>query len=357
MDLTLLFLEPASTLSPLPLVGISCESKTIADLASGLESAKGEYVLTVEPGNRLDVELFERMWKKRNEAEVVLASRYLRAGSKEPGHLPSPGVRFRNGLLRRALRLACYDVTSPVRLYRTSALRAITVASRDPSLPLELLVGLHNRGFKIREVAANEGVQRSHSSGHAQLAAIPRLRSARLSPEAADSDDIAFEGRFSWRRRWLERRQATIVSFLEVDVPVLDAGCGSSRLIQSLSRGIGLDKDRNKLRFLRGRAKATVAGDLMRLPFPDGSFRQVVCSDVIGELSSSGPYLSELRRILVPRGTLVVSAPAASAFARGATEAGLRRELEDNGFTVDTVRRVYRRELVVRAIRKPVLAL
>jgi SAM-dependent methyltransferase len=189
--------------------------------------------------------------------------------------------------------------------------------------------------------------------------ALPRLRRLRNAPDAADADERGFGSRLPWRRRWLERRQETIVGYLEVDGPVLDVGCGSGRLVQTVSTAIGLDKDMRKLRFLRGRARATVAGELTRLPFRDGSFPQVVCAGVVTSLEPEVSYLPELRRILRPHGTLVLAARDGSrwgsrrpARARRTTEADLRSDLEKNGFAVDEVRKVHGRETVVRAVRR-----
>jgi SAM-dependent methyltransferase len=137
----------------------------------------------------------------------------------------------------------------------------------------------------------------------------------------------------------------TIVSFLEVDVPVLDVGCGSSHLIQSLSRATGVDRDLRKLRYLRGRARAIVGGELPRLPFRDGSFPQVVLSDVVSSLAPEMPYLAELRRVLSDRGTLVLATGRSKR-----SEAEWKRELERHGFSVDEVRRIAGAELVVRAV-------
>jgi hypothetical protein len=350
MDLTLVVPEGESSapgLSPesFAKLGISCEVKARA------REASGDYVLAAARGRRLDQDLFERLWARRAEAEVVLASRYLRGGGSELSTLASLATRLANRALRRALRLPSHDMTSGIHLYRRSALEELGSTILDRASSLELLVRLHNLGFKLREVAYHERRGRSLvdvlSDSAAAFRELPRLARMRRSPEAADLDDMFFEALPPWRRRRLAERKRTIVSFLEVDVPVLDVGCGSSRLIQSLSRGTGLDPDRRKLRFLRGRARAIVGGELPRLPFRDGSFPQVVCSGVVASLAPSTPYIPELRRVLTSRGTLVLATGAS-----GGTETALRDELQKNGFAVDEVRRIRGRELVFRAVRK-----
>jgi hypothetical protein len=344
MDLTLVVPETEAAACLVP-GGISSETK------SRIQEASGEHVLVVARGHHLDQELFERLWARRAEAEVVLASRYLRGGGSDVSTLASLATRLGNRALRRALRIPCHDLASGIRLYKRSALDALGPGVPERSSSLELLVRMHNLGFKLREVAYHDRGGRGLGRVLAELAAgsreIPRLARMRRSPDAADFDDIAFEALPPWRRRRLAARKRAIVGFLEVDVPVLDVGCGSSRIIQSLSRGTGLDRDRRKLRFLRGRARAIVGGELPQLPFRDGSFPQVVCSDVISSLAPSTAYLPELRRVLKSRGTLVLSTKASDG-----AEATLRDELQKNGFAVDEVRRIRGPELVVRAVRR-----
>jgi hypothetical protein len=351
VDLTLVVPEGESA-APDPWPDSLSQAGISWEVKAHLKDAAGEYVLEVQPGHRLDTDLFERLWSRRGDAEVILASRYLRGGSSESHARPSLATRLSNRALRRALRLPCFDVATGIRLYRRSALDELGSATVESSSSLELLVMLHNRGFKVREVAYHDPGRRGLGRVLAELASdlrvLPRLAKMRRSPEAADLDDVAFEAFPPWRRRRLVERMRTIVSFLEVDVPVLDVGCGSSRLIQSLSRGIGIDPDRRKLRFLRGRARAIVGGKLPRLPFRDGSFPQVVCCDVTAALSPpSTPYLPELRRVLSTRGTLVLATGSSRR-----SESNVRDELQNQGFAVDEVRKIRGRELVFRAVRK-----
>jgi SAM-dependent methyltransferase len=353
MDLTLLVAPGSSSPSPEALRETGILAETGGRPGAEPRDASGTYVLVVERGARLDLDLFTRMWKKKEEAEVVIASRHVRGGNSGAGLIGPLLSSQTNRALRLLLRLPYLDLTSPIRLYKTSTLRRLPFSIAATGL--ESLVELHNRGYKIREVAFADGSSKNPAAALAQafrsLLSSLRLASSRRSPEAADADDLASTSRLPWRRKALEQRQQSIVGCLEVDVPVLDVGCGSSRLIQALAKGAGVDHDLGKLRFLRGRARATVAGALPRLPFRDQSFPQVVCCDVIGFLPQESPFLAELHRVLQPRGTLVLATPGKRR-SRRFTEAALRGELEDSGFAIDEVRKTRGRELVVRAIRR-----
>ena len=96
---------------------------------------------------------------------------------------------------------------------------------------------------------------------------------------------------------------------------ILDAGCGSGPLLAELrDRGAlvtGFDMSAGMVELARRRlgddADLTVAALGSPLPFPDGAFDDVTASLVLHYLQDWGPALAELRRVLKPRGRLLVS--------------------------------------------------
>jgi SAM-dependent methyltransferase len=97
---------------------------------------------------------------------------------------------------------------------------------------------------------------------------------------------------------------------------VLDLGCGDGRFTQELAR-IGAEPV--------GAEVAQAAVDRARaahpeldfrlvpidgpLPFDDASFDVVWCSEVIEHVADTARWLSEVRRVLVPRGRLLLTTP------------------------------------------------
>jgi ubiquinone/menaquinone biosynthesis C-methylase UbiE len=55
-----------------------------------------------------------------------------------------------------------------------------------------------------------------------------------------------------------------------------------------------------------------VAGDVESLPFVDGSFGSILCTEVIEHIPDPAGALAEFRRVLRPGGTLIGSVPARS---------------------------------------------
>ena len=107
---------------------------------------------------------------------------------------------------------------------------------------------------------------------------------------------------------------------------VLDAGCGEGRhCYGALERGarvVGLDLDPAGLRAavggLRQRAGELnslgemLQGDAFHLPFADGSFDKVICSEVMEHVHDYRAAARELARVTAPGGIVAVTIPTAT---------------------------------------------
>lgn len=107
---------------------------------------------------------------------------------------------------------------------------------------------------------------------------------------------------------------------------ILDAGCGSGRHIWQVCKcnkgpSVAFDIDVPSLRSARfvldqmDQKKESagpwylVAGSLTHLPFNDGCFHKVMCSEVLEHIPDDRSALQELLRVLKPGGILAVSVP------------------------------------------------
>jgi SAM-dependent methyltransferase len=105
-------------------------------------------------------------------------------------------------------------------------------------------------------------------------------------------------GRYWWATPWVAGKE------------VLDAGCGvgyGTRLLagHGPARLVGVD------------SAELVEADLRGLPFPADSFDLVVCFEVIEHVEGHEQVLDELRRVLRPSGTLLISSPNRDVYAPG----------------------------------------
>jgi ubiquinone/menaquinone biosynthesis C-methylase UbiE len=153
---------------------------------------------------------------------------------------------------------------------------------------------------------------------------------------------------------------------------ILDIGCGSSRILQSLPQAVGLDMQIRKLRWMRAPGRNLVAGSLSKLPFADESFDAVICSEVIEHISREEIDLTDMVRVLAPGGTLVLGTPDygrwiwrtledlyKKVFPQGyATEhinqytrQSLRQEIERMGLVVLDIQYVAASEMIFKAVK------
>src|SRR5947209_4674252 len=170
----------------------------------------------------------------------------------------------------------------------------------------------------------------------------------------------------------IDRKFRKICDLVREQLPCeafLDAGCGDGRYLAALAgalpaRRAGCDISERILETAGQRVEADLRqANLEALPFDDGEFDVVLCSQVIEHVLDPGLAVAELGRVLRPGGALVIStdnarnyvtrtlnAPRTAAVAalrlRGArgriespatpfTRATFRELLENGGFTVE----------------------
>ncbi len=121
------------------------------------------------------------------------------------------------------------------------------------------------------------------------------------------------------RHWWFRGRRRIVRSELDrLSVPaaarVLDAGCGSGRMLQELEgygnvSGIELDPGAAGVARARGRGEVRV-GRLEQLPWGEETFELITCLDVIEHTPDDRVTLIELRRVCRPGGWLLLTVPA-----------------------------------------------
>jgi SAM-dependent methyltransferase len=95
---------------------------------------------------------------------------------------------------------------------------------------------------------------------------------------------------------------------------ILDVGCGTGTMLTYLAsygKAQGIDIDEEALEYCRERGLTNVRlGAAETLPFEDGSFDLVTALDVVEHLDDDAAALREIRRVLRPGGTLLLTVPA-----------------------------------------------
>jgi dolichol-phosphate mannosyltransferase len=352
-----------------------------AALALAFREANAHFILTMDADLSHPPLYVRDLWRRRHDAEVIIASRYTAGGTYQMPPARSILSRILNIFFSRGLDLKVRDMSSGYRLYNASAVQRLDLQQRDFDILQEILVKAHAGGWRIAEVPFNY-VPRQHGSSHARVIAfglsylrtfrsLYRLRNSILS---ADYDARAHDSVVPPQRYWQRQRYRHITALLHGEGPTLDVGSGSSKIIGALPQGsVAVDILLPKLRYARRYGTLLAQGSGFALPFAAESFPCVLCSQVIEHVPKESPILAELDRTLAPGGALVLGTPdyanlewrfteavyqrvLPSAYAdehvSHYTRAELIRHFTQQGYQLEATRYILRGELILK-FRKP----
>ncbi|MBE3604591.1 glycosyltransferase [bacterium] len=348
-------------------------------LETGFAEARGDYLLTLDADLSHEPAFVAKMWRARKRADIVVASRYTRGGVSYGDPLRNLLSRILNLAMRRTLSMPVRDMSSGFRLYRREAIAGIKLESRNFEVLEEILVKAWADGYSVYE-APFTYFPREAGRSHARLIrfgldlawAAARLWKLRNSVASADYDARAFYSVIPLQRYWQRRRHRVTTFWARGATRILDAGCGSSMIIQSLNNAVGMDFSMGKVRYLRRFGIPLVRASAFALPFRDGAFDCVISSQVIEHIPFDDALFAEMRRVLAPNGTLIIGTPDYATigwriieplygfFAPGGyrdehithyTRESLLRILEKHGFAHEETAYVMRSELIMRMRR------
>ena len=349
-------------------------------LLTGFTASDAEYVLTMDGDFSHPPEFIARLWNRREYAEVVVASRYVEGASADMPVGRYVLSRVLNTVFSRGLSLLIRDMSSGFRLYKADVVRNRCFRARDFDILQEILLLAYADGWRVEEVPFDYRPRRYGSSnarifrfGLAYVRTFWSMWKVRNSILAADYDARAYDSPIVLQRYWQRQRFRHITELTGQQGHVLDVGCGSSRIIGALPPGsVAVDVLLRKLRYARRFSRHVAQASGFNLPFRDGSFDCVLCSQVIEHVPKASPILEELDRVLAPGGRLVLGTPDYAnwqwrvterlygLFAPGGyadehiahyTKDELVSRFGDLGYTLEAVRYILKGELIL-ALRK-----
>jgi dolichol-phosphate mannosyltransferase len=109
---------------------------------SGIQESRGRFVLIMDADGSHNPDYIERLWRHRDEWDVVIGSRYAAGGStKVHAGLTLQSLAL-NIIYRRALGLKIRDMSNSFRLYRGPQLRSLSLNSTNFEIVEEILAKL-----------------------------------------------------------------------------------------------------------------------------------------------------------------------------------------------------------------------
>ena len=321
-------------------------------LKEGFQTAQGTYVLTMDADLSHEPRFIYKLWASRDQADLVIASRYVRGGVAYMPAWRKALSRVLNRVFTKGLSMDVRDISSGFRLYRTAVVRSLDVSGTHFDVLPELAVRAHIGGWRILEVPFTY-FPRVHGSSQARILLVgahlmktfTRLWGLRNSIQAADYDERAFYSLVPVQRWWQRKRHRIITMFARDTGLTLDVGCGSSVILQSLNHAVGIEIRHEKMRYMRRYGVPLVTGSVFSLPFVNDAVECVICSEVIEHIPPDPQIFVELDRVLRPGGLLILGTPDYATWAWPLIEAIYHR-LMPGGYADEHISHYTRRGLL-----------
>lgn len=326
-----------------------------AAIRAALEKVTGAVTVLQDPDVAYTLEAYDALCRPIHEdtADGVFGRR------SAPGLRPELlAERALGGFTRLITDVPLEDPLSGLRAFRTEALRSVKLTSDDDAVDAELVVKLAAQLYRLTEVP----LPLQAAPRHTLASELSKLRTLMRYATVRDDADNQHEGYSTLERMdgannynmWLGRR------FREhLGQRVLEIGAGIGTITRELESGrellIALEVDPFYVDRLKNlfRGKPHVRPYLSDVALADWESLKsehldtIVLSNVLEHIPDDGAAVRRFRQILPEGGKVVVLVPAlpqlfgaideAVGHHRRYTPETLRRVLEDNGFTVDTL--------------------
>jgi len=135
-------------------------------LLAGFAAAQSPYLVTMDADLSHPPLFLEEFWRRRDEAEVLIASRYVPGGKAQMSRFRWVLSLILNRTYSRLLAVPVRDLSSGFRLYHREALLALKPVARDFDFLEEVLVRVYRRGRRVLEIPFHympRGAGRSHA--------------------------------------------------------------------------------------------------------------------------------------------------------------------------------------------------
>lgn len=285
-------------------------------IKTAFEDIDARFIITMDADYSHHPVIVAYLYHMRDKADIVIASRYVAQGFAQMPWGRKILSHLLNAAFRFVLSLDVHDLSSGFRLYRRGEITTVPLRYSTYAILQEILVRAYCNGFRVLEIPFHYLPRRSGATharlfrfGRDYLAALWSLWNLRNSIESADYDSRAFHSRIPLQRWWQRQRYKIILEFVGDRLRVLDAGCGSTQILNGAPQIVGMDIQPRKLRFMRRAGRRLVNASAFALPFKNEAFEAVISSEVIEHIPESDVVFEEMVRCLEPGGLLILGTP------------------------------------------------
>lgn len=285
-------------------------------IAEGIRQSKGAHIVTMDADFSHSPYIIPILYSYRNDAEVIIASRYIKNGFNNAPFVRNILSLILNGVFRFSLSMPIKDLSSGFRLYNRKIFEYVKPTEKNYVVLQEILMKTYAQGFNIKEVPFHYHPRKYGSSkarlikfGMEYIRSLFKFWKLRNSLESADYEERAFHSRIWFQKYWQRKRYFCIFEHCKDLKYVLDIGCGSSQLLEGLPQSIGCDIQINRLRYKRCPFRTLIQASVYNLPFKDESFEATILSQVIEHLPKDPKILDETVRVTKKNGIIIIGTP------------------------------------------------
>ncbi|MCL4218425.1 MAG: glycosyltransferase, partial [Candidatus Hydrogenedentes bacterium] len=134
----------------------------------GVSEARGTHILTMDADMSHPAEFIRHLWDARNDADIVIASRYVAGGKADQPAFRLMLSKILNAFFGKGLSIPVLDLSSGFRLYRRRIFERFDIRFTNFVILVEILLRAFARGLHIKEVPFHYQ-PRVHGGSHARI--------------------------------------------------------------------------------------------------------------------------------------------------------------------------------------------
>ena len=109
-------------------------------IRTGIHYSKGKYIIIMDADGSHEPDFIPKLWSQRENADIVIASRYVKGGKTENALPLQMMSRILNFTYRLFLNIPCADISNSFKLYRGDQLRSLKLVCQHFDIIEEILI-------------------------------------------------------------------------------------------------------------------------------------------------------------------------------------------------------------------------